>query len=78
MRVTDKQRKKERRGAALKTWMARRSSRNKTFIDRICRWMIEKAMARDPQDDFMRDPMIDEDQGFDPDELDRFQRGEAG
>ena len=78
MSITDKERKKERRGAALKTWMARRSSRNKSFIDRLCRRMIEKATAPDPEDDFMRDPLIDDDQGFDPDELDRFQRGETG
>ena len=39
--------------------------------------MIEKAMSTPPEDDFMRDPLIDDDQGFDPDELDRFQRGEA-
>lgn len=27
--------------------------------------------------DFLRDPAIDNDQGFDPDELDRYQRGES-
>ncbi|NQY13904.1 MAG: hypothetical protein HRT81_08615 [Henriciella sp.] len=78
MTVTDKQRKRERRGAALKTWVAKRSSRNKTMIDRWCRRMIEKAVKTDPDKDFMRDPMIDNDEGFDPDELDRFQRGETG
>jgi len=77
MSVTEKQRKKERRGATLQTWIARRSSRNRTLIDRICRRLIEKAVATDPESDFMRDPLIDNDQGFDPDELDRFQRGES-
>jgi len=77
MTITDKQRKQERRGARLKTWMATRSSRNKTFIDRMCRRMIEKAVATDPEKDFMRDPLIDNDEGFDPEELDRFQRGET-
>ena len=33
-------------------------------------------MRRDPDEDFMRDPIIDNDQGFDPEELDRYQRGE--
>ena len=77
MRATDKQRKGERRGAILKTWIATRSSRNKSFIDRLCRRMIEKAVAVDPDRDFMRDPLIDNDEGFDPQELDRFQRGES-
>ena len=77
MSVTDKQRKKEIRGAAVQTWIARRSSRNRTLIDRICRRLIEKAVATDPERDFMRDPLIDNDPGFDPDELDRFQRGES-
>ena len=72
-----KRRKGERRGAVLKTWMASRSSRNKTIIDRFCRRMIEKAVGVAPEDDFMRDPLIDEDEGFSAEELDRFQRGET-
>lgn len=39
--------------------------------------MLEKAMAVSPEHDFMRDPIVDNDQGFDPDELDRYQRGET-
>lgn len=77
MTKPEKARRKEQRAVALKMWTAKRSSRNKTFIDRMCRRMIEKAMATAPEDDFMRDPLIDEDQGFDPEELDRFQRGET-
>lgn len=77
MSAGDKQRKGERRGAVLKTWMATRSSRNKTIIDRFCRRMIEKAVAVAPEDDFMRDPLIDDDEGFSAEELDRFQRGET-
>lgn len=78
MKVTAKQRKEERRRAVTRTWMAGRSSRNKTFIDRLCRRLIEKATAVAPEDDFMRDPLIDNDDGFDADELNRFQRGEGG
>ncbi|MEC7288890.1 MAG: hypothetical protein VXW22_02180, partial [Pseudomonadota bacterium] len=77
MTTTEKTRRKERRAVALQMWIAKRSSRNKTIIDRLCRRLIEKAMSTPPEDDFMRDPLIDEDQGFDPDELDRFQRGES-
>lgn len=77
MTEEEKARRKERRATAMKMWMAKRSSRNKSFIDRICRRMLEKAMAVSPEHDFMRDPIVDNDQGFDPDELDRYQRGET-
>lgn len=69
--------RKKERSARLAIWMATRSSRNKSFIDRMCRRMIAKATAVDPEKDFMRDEYVDGDLGFDPDELDRYQRGEA-
>ncbi len=69
--------RKKQRSARLAIWMAARSSRNKTFLDRLCRKMITKATSVDPATDFMRDDYIDNDQGFDPDELDRYQRGDA-
>ena len=68
--------RKKERSTRLAIWMAARSSRNKTFLDRMCRKMIVKATAVDPAKDFMRDEFVDNDQGFDPDELDRYQRGE--
>lgn len=57
-------------------WMASKSSKNKTWLDKLCRLLVNKVSAVHPDDDFLRDPLIDEDKGFDPDELDRFQRGE--
>ncbi len=69
--------RKKERSTRLAIWMAARSSRNKTFLDRMCRKMIIKATAVDPVNDFMRDEFVDNDQGFDPEELDRYQRGEA-
>ena len=62
--------------ASLMLRMVARSSRNKSWLDKLCRRMINKAVARPPEDDFMRDELIDNDLGFDPDELDRFQRGQ--
>ncbi|MEL6541924.1 MAG: hypothetical protein AAFP79_09460 [Pseudomonadota bacterium] len=56
-------------------WMAQRSSRNRTLVDRLCRRMVAKAMTNPPEDDFMRDDLIENDLGFDPDELDRYQGG---
>ncbi|MEM9725828.1 MAG: hypothetical protein AAF909_10230 [Pseudomonadota bacterium] len=64
------------RMAALTASLASRSARNKTMLDRLCRVVVAK-VAAPPAEDYMRDPLIDDDQGFDPDELDRYQRGEA-
>lgn len=77
MSANDKEIKKLERSTKLMIWMAGKSSRNKTLTDKICRFLVSRATAVKPEDDFLRDPLIDNDQGFDPDELDRFQRGEA-
>ncbi|CAA0121196.1 Uncharacterised protein [Halioglobus japonicus] len=68
--------RKQERSARLAAFLAARSSRNKSLSDKICRYLVNRATAVKPEDDFMRDPLIDNDMGFDPDELDRFQRGE--
>jgi len=78
MSANDKAIKKLERSTKLMVWMAGKSSRNKSFSDKICRLLVKRATAVKPEDDFLRDPLIDNDQGFDPDELDRFQRGETG
>lgn len=78
MSANDKAIKKLERSTKLMVWMAGKSSRNKSFSDKICRLLVKRATAIKPEDDFLRDPLIDNDQGFDPDELDRFQRGETG
>ncbi len=66
----------EERLAKLLMVMAGKSSRNRTFTDKICRWVITKASTPKPENDFLRDPEIDSDLGFDPDELERFQNGQ--
>ena len=78
MSAKDQQIKKLERSTKLTVWMAGKSSRNKSLSDKICRFLVSRATAVKPEDDFLRDPLIDNDQGFDPDELDRFQRGESG
>ena len=60
---------------ALRLWMAGRSARNRTLIDKLCRRVVTRVLEP-PGEDFMRDPLIDEHKGFDPDELERYQRGE--
>lgn len=57
--------------------MAAKSSRNKSLIDRLCRRLLDKAVARPREEDFMRDELIDNDLGFDPDELAAYQSGQT-
>ena len=77
MNATEKSLKSQERIAKITIWMAGRSSRNKTLLDKFCRWAIVRRTAVPPEEDFMRDELIDNDQGFDPEELARFQRGET-
>ena len=68
--------RKRERSAKLAIWMAGRSSRNKSLLDKLCRWIITRELTVPQEQDFLRDELIDNDEGFDPDELDRYQRGE--
>lgn len=63
------------RSARLQMWIAGKSSRNKSLSDKFCRWLLIRMTTPKPEDDFLRDEFVDNDEGFDPDELDRFQRG---
>ena len=76
MSAGERELRKRERAATVGLWMAERASRNKTFLDRLCRKLVARATRIEPERDFMRDPLIDNDLGFDPDELDRYQRGE--
>ena len=71
-----KQRRAEERKAKISVWIARRASRDTGIIDRLCRRFLSRALGRAPAKDFMRDDWVNTDVGFDPDELDRYQRGE--
>lgn len=77
MTPEEKKLRSKERTARIMIWMATRSSRNKSLIDKLCRRMITRATHVNPEDDFMRDPFVDNDEGYDPDELDRYQRGET-
>lgn len=68
--------RRRERSAKLTLWLAERASRNNSLLDRLCRKIIARATRLKPDQDFMRDPLIDNDTGFDPDELERYQRGE--
>jgi len=71
-----KSQRRQEWAAKLTIWMAGRSSRNKSLLDKFCRWMVLRETAVAPEHDFLRDELIDHDEGFDPDELERYQRGE--
>lgn len=76
MSASEKSLRKQERAARIMVWMAGRSSRNTSLLDKVCRWLVVRETAVSPEHDFLRDELIDNDQGFDPDELDRYQRGE--
>jgi len=75
MSAGDKELRRRERSAALSIWLAGRASRNKSLLDLLCRKILARATRIEPDKDFMRDPLIDNDTGFDPEELERYQRG---
>lgn len=62
--------------AKVKLGLAARSSRNQSLLDKLCRRIMLRVTQVPIEHDFMRDSLIDNDQGFDPDELERYQNGE--
>lgn len=62
--------------AKIALYLGQRASRHGGLVDRLCRRLLERVMTPPPEEDFLRDEWIDSDLGFDPDELERYQRGE--
>lgn len=52
--------------------MAKRASRNQYWSDRLFRVLLDRVLKFN----FDQDEMVITDQGYDPDELERYQRGE--
>ncbi|NNE45436.1 MAG: hypothetical protein HKN37_02120 [Rhodothermales bacterium] len=63
--------------ARIVQWLGQRASRDINFVDRLCRRLLDRVLRLPPENDFLRDEWVDSDVGFDPDELDRYQRGET-
>lgn len=61
--------------ARLTADLAARASRRSGWVSGLCRRLLQRALRLPPEQDFMRDEWVDSDQGFDPDELDRYQSG---
>lgn len=76
MKVSEYAHRKREFTAKLLIWMAGRGSRNRSPLDKFCRFVVDRSTQVAPEEDFMRDPIIDNDQGFDPEELIRYQRNE--
>ncbi|MCF4164114.1 hypothetical protein L2U69_00460 [Zavarzinia compransoris] len=51
--------------------LAKRASRNQTLLDRLARRLLGRVLRFD----FDLDEMVLMDQGYDPDELERYQKG---
>lgn len=68
--------RKRERQARIGIWLAKRASRNTGWFDRVCRRLMLRLTKIDPEKDFMRDDMVDQDAGFSVEELQRFERGE--
>ncbi len=64
------------RSARIGVWLATRASRNTGLMDRICRVLLSRIFKLDPDNDFMRDDMIENDPGYSVEELERYERGE--
>jgi len=70
-------RRSEEAKARIGIWLAKRSSRETGALDRLCRRVLSRVLQLPEENDFLRDEWVDSDLGFDPDELDRYQRGEG-
>ena len=64
------------RQARIGMWLATRASRNTGVLDRLCRMLLTRMTRVDPDNDFMRDEVIEQDAGFSVEELERYERGE--
>jgi hypothetical protein len=50
--------------------------KRKSWLDRLLTGLLRRVSTpADPRADFMRDEIVDADIGFDPDELERYQKG---
>lgn len=56
-------------------WLAQRACDRSSVLHVPCRWLLGRLTRLEPEDDFMRDEWIDNDEGYDPEELARYQDG---
>lgn len=61
------------RFAKIAFWMAKRASRNRDAVDRMCRAVLGKLLKTE----FQVDEMVTADTGFEPEELARYEQGKS-
>lgn len=74
MSDADQAYRKRVKGAGFAFGLAMRASRNRSLLDRTARWLLGRMLK--PLDG--REPVVIEQPGYDPAELDRYERGELG
>ena len=57
--------------------IAKRAMRNKSLIDKACAFLVNRSMRDIKRKPFMVDEIVDNDFGYDPDELARYERGDT-
>ncbi len=77
MKADQRAYRRRARAHRLTMWLVSRASRlNGSWIDRLSLRLVNRqARPRNPDQDFMRDEIVDADIGFTANELDAFQRG---
>lgn len=58
-------------------FLADAGARNRTPFEKVARVIVDKVFTVPRHDDFMADKFVDEDVGFDLEELRRYQKGES-
>lgn len=74
--MSEERYQKSVRKARIGMWLATRASRNTGVLDRLCRLLLTRMTRADPDNNFMRDELIEQDVGFSVEELERYERGE--
>lgn len=60
----------------LMIFLADAGGRNRTPFEKLSRFIVAKVFTVPKSDDFMADDFVDNDEGYDLEELRRYQRGE--
>ena len=77
--LTENHYRQRARKGRLMIWLASRASRNShNWLDRLCRALMNRSLKLEPERDFMRDQLIDNDSGFSADELKAYESSSSG
>lgn len=74
--MNEEQYHKSVRTARITMWIVSRATRNTGLMSKLCRFILSKVMKIDPDNDFMKDSIIDTDLGYSVEALEKFERGE--